>query len=234
MSHAGGTATNYIKWKEFLNKDIELYPLELPGRGKRFSCSLCDTMEDVIEDIFPLVSKEIDNSEYAFFGHSMGTIIIYELMQKITDMGYKDPLHIFFSGRFPPHISEKKKIHMLADEPFKEEIAQLGGIDKELAANPDILEIFLPILRADYKVLEQYNYVKTEPWNFNMSVLSGLEDKEVQEYNYLEWTRYTNKQCCYYEFEGDHFFINNNTEKIVRLINNTLSFPKNQVQSLCY
>ena len=94
--YAGGSAAVYNRWKEYLNPEIELRPVELSGRGERMDEPLYTNMEDLIEDVFQLLEGEFEESEYALLGHSMGAMIIYELSRKIIDNNLKLPLHIFF------------------------------------------------------------------------------------------------------------------------------------------
>ncbi|MBU2699295.1 surfactin synthase thioesterase subunit [Sporomusaceae bacterium BoRhaA] len=222
LPYAGGTAMVYTKWSKYLHKIIELYPLEMSGRGKRFGLQLFDNIEDTVDDLFKIMSKELDGSYYAIFGHSMGTLVIYELIRKIHQMEFSDPLHIFMSGRFPPHIRETKILHTLVDDRFKDEIIKLGGIPEEVIQNTEFFNIFMPILRADYKLIETYKYSGMDKWNFDISVFSGNNDPEVQEYDIRGWKNYTNKKCDFYEFNGGHFFINDDMIQVVQKINDIL------------
>lgn len=202
---------------------IRIYPIEIPGRGTRFAQPLWEDIEVIVDDIFEIIKRDINNSLYAFFGHSMGTILIYELTRRIKNAGYSEPLHIFLSGRFPPHINEKKLISDLPDDQFKKEIFELGGTPKELIESQELFDVFLPILRSDYKAIENYK-MKHEriKWTSNISVLYGSHDKEIVEHEYNEWANYTEGTCEFYKYCGDHFFIHKNTDKILDLLNNTL------------
>lgn len=225
LPYAGGTSMYYMKWKQYLCSNIEVYPLEMAGRGKRFGSNLFENMYDVVKDLFSILAKELDkldDFEYAFFGHSMGTVIIYELMKKIKQYNYKEPIHIFMSGRVPPSFQEKKIIHNLSYDEFKREISNLGGVPDDIINNNDVFDIFLPILRADYKIIETYKFSKSPKWNFDISVLNGRNDPEVEDYYISKWDMYTNKKCNFYLFDGGHFFINENTAEVVEKINNIL------------
>ncbi|MFZ5985655.1 MAG: thioesterase II family protein [Bacillota bacterium] len=236
LSYAGGSAMVYNSWKKTLDDLIELHPVEIPGRGTRYSEPLCDTMEEIVDNVLRSVIKELNGSDYAFFGHSMGTIIIYELIHRIRCLGYKEPLHTFFSGRFPPHFNEKNPLHKLQDEEFKSEIFKLGGTPKEFIDNQELFDIFMPILRADYTAIETYKYTRRAKWDFNISVLYGTQDIEVQQYDYSEWESYVNGECNFYEFAGDHFFIHSNEDQIVKIINCVLLesyIEKGSDKSIC-
>lgn len=110
--YAGGSAVAYNKWKKYNNTNIEIIPIELAGRGKRFGEELYDKIEDAVDDVYEIVKSNI-NGPYGLFGHSMGSIIAYELARKINNSNLPNPEYIFVSGRKPPHIeeNEKKYIH---------------------------------------------------------------------------------------------------------------------------
>lgn len=223
LPYAGGSASFYTNWKALISDDVELYPLELAGRGKRFGETFCKTMNEVVNDLFPFIKDNIENCRYAFWGYSLGAIIVYELMRKIIENNLNLPIHIFFAGRFPPHIRPMERIDLLANNLFRKKILEYGGVPREIASNEEILNIFMMIIKADYKVLGSYQYIHLNPWPFNISILGGLQDEEMRDYGYSEWEKYTTKCCNFYSFEGNHFFVKENEKTIIDLINNTLN-----------
>ena len=224
LPFAGGTASTYISWKKYMEGSIELKPIELSGRGKRFGESLCNNISEVVDDVFDQIHQDLNSQRYAFFGHSMGALIIYELMNKIKQKGCNDPEHIFFSGRFPPHIKDYSQLHILDDSEFISEVYKLGGIPEELMKYDELLQLIIPVLKADYKVVETYKHIeKKTNWNFDISVFYGSEDSEIEIKHAFEWKKYTAKDCSVFKFEGDHFFINENIVKITEIINNRLT-----------
>jgi len=159
----------------------------------------------------------------------MGTTLAYELIKKITDFGHKEPIHFFASGRHPPHITKEKNLYNKPDNEIKKEIFRLGGTPEELLKDDSLLKIFLPILRADYRIIENYNYSPSESvFNCGISVLNGLEDDEVTESDMDAWKAYTTGECSNYYFKGHHFYINTeeNQRKILGIINNVLCSDK--------
>ncbi|GMQ55835.1 hypothetical protein AN1V17_02270 [Vallitalea sediminicola] len=147
LPYAGGTEFIYYKWKKYLNSSIKLEPIEIKGRGKRFYEDFYQNIDEVVEDIFKNIKDKIVNEEYAIYGHSMGSILAYELYYKISNENIKRPKHIFFSGCKSPSIPRKKKqIYLLTDDEFIEELVNLSGTPKELADNEELLQLFLPTI----------------------------------------------------------------------------------------
>lgn len=116
---------------------------------------------------------------------------------------------------------DSKKLHLLPDKEFKEEIRQLGGTPDEILRNQKFFDFFKPILKADYKIVEEYKYIKNITLDSNITVLNGKEDT-IKEEELLAWAELTNKNCNIINFDGGHFFINNHTDTIVRIINEKL------------
>lgn len=222
LPYAGGSAKVYNKWKTYLAESIELCPVELPGRGRRFGERLHSTLDEAVNDVYALIGSELKGA-YAFFGHSMGTLIIYELLKIISQQRLVDPKHVFLSGRYPPHINRGRQLHALPDDEFIAEVLSLGGTPEELLESKELMDIFIPILRADYRIVENYVYADTSTkWDFDISVLAGKDDAIVSLDDAGQWSRYSNCDCKIYEFEGGHFFINDNLKKVTSIINDTL------------
>ncbi|OYD09090.1 thioesterase II family protein [Paludifilum halophilum] len=220
--YAGGSSVIYNRWRPWIDRRIELHPVELPGRGRRFAEPLCRQIDPLTEDIYNRIQGELDGTPFSLFGHSMGALLIYEVIRKIRAEKGEEPVHAFFSGRFPPHVRDGKVYHKLPDESFKKAILALGGTPREFIENREMIKLFLPVLRADFQVLETYVFQESEPMDRDISILYGQEDTDTPVGDLNEWQRYTKGNCRFYDYPGGHFFINEQTESIVRMINRTL------------
>ncbi len=222
--YAGGSAVIFNQWKQYLDPEIELVPVELAGRGKRIQESLYTDVPAAIEDVYGIVSKMINGAPFALFGHSMGGMISYQLYQKFREKGERSPAHVFFSGRSAPHVKrpEEKKYHLLEEEEFKKEVINLGGTPPEFFDHPELLEVFLPLLKNDFRLAEvNTQNGEIHPLECNISVFLGKDDDLTTE-QCDGWKKHTKELCSIHYFEGGHFFLHERTEQIVRLINNTL------------
>lgn len=224
LPYAGGSAIVYMTWKKFLDHKIELRPIELAGRGRRFSEPLYQNIEEAVTDIYHQISKELDGSPYALYGHSMGTILVYELLRRIREYKHQEPMHAFFSGRYPPFVYDKKEfIHKLPDHEFMMKIYEHGGTNEEILKNKELLDIFLPVLKADYKIVELYKHCNDIlKLDCSITVLNGSRDNYVEEMDIQRWEECTKKQCKFYTFDDGHFFINTYKQDIAGIINSTL------------
>lgn len=223
LPHAGAIANVYKSWKKYMHNSIEICPIEMPGRGKRINAPFYESIEAAADDVFKMIQEDIKHMPYAILGHSMGSMIGYELCHKLNQSNCIPPIHVFFSGRKAPHIPENnRKIHNLPDEEFINEIIKLGGTSLEVFRHEELKNFFLPILRMDYRICEIYDYVDKGQLNFDLSILYGKED-DMTAAEVIQWKQHTKKSCNIYEFSGGHFFINNLTENVVEIINRNLS-----------
>jgi surfactin synthase thioesterase subunit len=220
--YAGGSSSIYLKWKPFLAEFIDLHPVELAGRGRRINEALYRDVPAAIDDVFNFVVGELRHP-YAFFGHSMGAMIAYELAQKIRRMTLPSPMHIFVSGRRPPHSPrlDDKVYHRMEPETFRKEVLSLGGTPPELFQYPELADLYLPLLKNDFKLAETNCCDKPiEPLDCKMSGLFGKEDELAPEAE--GWQVHTKAAYSLHHFEGGHFFIQDQMPAVVSCINNTL------------
>ena len=222
--YAGGSAIMYAKWHTYIRSGIEIVPIELAARGTRMDEAVYKTFNEIIEDVLSQIIDVIRSSEYALFGHSLGGKIAYELARKINEKGLPNPKHVFFSGRGAPYVAGKneKKYSKMSDEEFREEILELGGTPPELFKSPDLLEVFMPILRNDFNLAEsELNGKILAPFPFDISIFLGKEEDLTSD-QIAGWKNFTTGNCAIYFFNGGHFFINDETEAIVQIVDKTI------------
>ncbi len=222
--YAGGSAAVFNSWRRYLHRQIELVAVELAGRGKRIYDPLYNDLDEAVEDVFGIIKDKLNEAPYALFGHSMGGVIAYELAQKIRQLPCAQPVHMFFSGRGAPHIAaeDDDPYWHLPDHEFKEKILELGGTPREFFEHPELLEVFLPLLKNDFKIAELYRGSETvKPLETDITVFIGKEE-EVTSERIIGWKTHSQRLCSLHFFNGGHFFINEQTQKVVKIINNTL------------
>lgn len=222
--YAGGSAIIYKKWGQFLDSRIDLRPVELAGRGKRFHEPLYENVAEAIDDVYDQIIDVIDAGEFAFFGHSMGAMISYQLCQKLQKLKQKLPSHVFFSGRGAPHVErpDKIKYHLLNEDDFISEVLNLGGTPPELFENSELMDFFLPLLKSDFKLAEtDLHSGEINPLYCNISVLMGKDEDFIAD-QCVGWEKHSHKQCAIHYFKGGHFFLNDQLEDVVGLVNDTL------------
>jgi surfactin synthase thioesterase subunit len=222
--YAGGAAASYNQWKQYLDPSIEYRSIELAARGRRMREPNYNSIDDAVDDVLNIIKNELTQTTYALFGHSMGSMVAFELAYKIKMNNLPMPVHLFLSGRAAPQISRDKKrtLHHLNDIEFKKQLLEMGGTPKEFFDHPELLEVFLPLLKGDFRLTETYTHPKKDaPLDVNMTVLSGKQDEDSTE-EVEAWRVHAGKDCQIHYFEGGHFFIHEETKRVVDIINGAL------------
>jgi medium-chain acyl-[acyl-carrier-protein] hydrolase len=219
--YAGGAAASYNGYRQYIDPTIEFRAIELAARGRRMRESNYDSIDDAVDDVFKIIKDELTQTPYTLYGHSMGSMIAFELAYRIRDNHLPMPIHIILSGRAAPHISRegKRTLHHLSDEEFKKQLLEMGGTPKEFFDHPELLEVFLPLLKGDFRLTETYIHGKKDaPLAVDLTVLSGKDDEDTTE-EVEAFRIHTSKTCDIHYFEGGHFFIHEEPQKVVNIIN---------------
>ena len=213
---AGGSASIYYKWRNYLGDKINIIPIELAGRGRRINELFKETIQETVDDIYNYIKDQL-YEPYILFGHSMGSILTFELINKIIKEKDNLPSKVFYSGRKPPHVPIEKHIHLLPDGEFLEELVSLGGVSNTFMENQELVDMFLPILRADFRMIENYKCKSIQVIDRDIHILYGSEeDLKMKELN--SWGMYTTEKLFIKKIEGNHFFIENNLELVMKYI----------------
>jgi medium-chain acyl-[acyl-carrier-protein] hydrolase len=221
--YAGGGASTFSSWSTSLTSDVEVCPIELPGHGCRLSEPLFNRLEPLIKELACALLPYLDKP-FAFFGHSMGGLIGFELAHLLCEDYNLRPVHLFISGRRAPQIPRSKPtIHHLTEPKFLNELSRLNGTPRAVLENTELMELFLPVLRADFTAIETYIYTPKPRLNSGITVLGGLQDFEIAYDNLEAWREQTNANFSMQMFQGDHFFINSNQATLLQFLNRELS-----------
>lgn len=222
IPYAGGSFYSMRGLEEKL-KNIDCITLELPGRGERIDEPLSSDLNFVVNDFFEKVIKAIERyDEYYFFGHSFGALLSYLLVQKTMASNCNKPKHLFVSGTGGP--SKKKKhenIHLLSKNDFWKEVKDMGGMISEVIKNEELMSFFEPIIRSDFELVSQYNYISDRKINMPITAFFGsIDDIELADKKL--WQKETDLEVDIIEFEGDHFYIFNHWDNLARAIMNKI------------
>ncbi len=192
--------------------------------GEPFYADMDEAAEDAAAQIIAHCESRSSDRMIAIFGHSMGSTLAFEVCRRLSAIGSRAaPSHLFCSGRAAPQAPNKRKrIHNLSDEQFQEEILRLGATPAAVFQEKALLEIYLPILRADYTLIEQYRYREGGArLSCDLTVLHGTEEDLTPEY--LEgWRLHTSGNYRRMSFPGGHFYMNEQTRQVAEWLNRTL------------
>jgi len=204
---AGGNqySFNFLK-EELSTTKINLVVLEYPGRGRRVKEPFMNTIEEIVDDLFVQVKREIQFGEYVLYGHSMGALVAYLIGQKIMKESLKKPLKLIVSGASAPSKNKKKNTYQLPSEDFWHKVDELGGLPEDIIKEQSLRSFFEPILRSDFKVIHHYDYSGSSLLDIPIDVFFGDQEKmEIEEI--VEWKTETTGEVNIRKLSGDHFFI---------------------------
>ena len=207
--YAGGSATIFRNWHTKLQTDLEIIAIELPGRGSRINEAAYDRLKPIIEAAAPAIIPHL-TKPYVFFGHSMGALLSFEMARYLRrhHPHVLAPSHLFVSGRSAPQCDkERLLLHTLAEPDLVREIRRLNGTPAEILADPELMELVLPLLRSDFAVYDTYVYEHDEPLSCPISAYAGLQDREMTRAEVKAWGEQTSGAFRISMFPGDHFFI---------------------------
>ncbi len=205
--YAGSSSLIFRTWPDSLPTNVEVCAIELPGRGRQINLPPFNKIELLVDAIASHIQPYLDKP-FAFFGHSMGGLVSFELARLLRKKHSISPVHLFVSGRRAPQIPHSKPpIHNLSEPAFIEELRHLNGTPKTVLENTELMQLFLPVLRADFAVLETYVYTPEPPLECPITAFGGLQDLEVSCDELQAWQNQTTGAFSLQTFPGDHFFL---------------------------
>jgi medium-chain acyl-[acyl-carrier-protein] hydrolase len=220
--YAGGAASLFRDWPEGLPTEVEVCPVQLPGRGARL-------MEPPFSHLSPLIDALADglrpllDKPFALFGHSLGSLVSFELARRLRTNYRMRPVRLFVSAAPAPHIPYRGlPIHNLPKNDFSAELRRLNGTPAELLNHEELMDIVLPALRADFALYENYRYSSEPPLNCPISTYGGLSDQKVKHCDLERWRDQTSVSFSIRMFPGDHFFLKTNEPLLLRALSQEL------------
>ncbi len=221
--YAGGNATLFRGWPIWLPSDIEVCAVALPGRGARIDEPPRRDLLSLSRDIAGVITQ-CSPVPFAFFGHSFGALLAFEVTRVLRERGAPAPAHLFVSARQAPDhaagdLAPAQPVH---DADFLARLIRLGGTPPEVLHDEQLMALLLPSLKADFIALDQWRYRAEKPLRVPISAIAGSEDRAVDAEAVRRWCAHTVSDFVFHLLHGDHFFIHSSEQKLVGLLVRTL------------
>jgi surfactin synthase thioesterase subunit len=206
LPFAGGAALAYRHWAERF-PDTDVLGVELPGHATRFREPLVTDMAALVEELADVV-RALPDLPLVLFGHSLGAFIAFDLAQRLAELGLEQPRWLVASAALPPdHRVHRAAATEWSDTELIGRLRRLGGTPAEILANPELMAMSLPIIRADYRLIATRRRPPYAPLACNVAAFSGSDDRSASPREVLGWARFSSGEFFAHEFAGGHFYI---------------------------
>ena len=222
LPYAGGGASTFRSWAQEAPGDLEVAAVQLPGRQKRWKEKPFTSLETLIPVLADALLPGL-RPPFALLGHSMGALIGFELARELRRRGRPLPFHLFVSGCRAPQIPPTAApIHDLPDPEFIDSLRRLNGTPAEVVADEELMRLFLPVLRADFALIETHRYKEQPPLPCPISAFGGLGDAEVSREDLTAWRMQTTGRFFSRFYTGGHFFLHEHHSALLGAIRQDL------------
>jgi medium-chain acyl-[acyl-carrier-protein] hydrolase len=205
--YAGGGASIFRTWSAGLPATIEVCPVQLPGRETRLKEAPYPHLPPLVQAMTQALMPSLDKP-FAFFGHSMGALVSFALARQLCRQANLRPVHLFVSACSAPQFPLLcHALHTLPDPELIEELRRLNGTPQAALACPELMQLMLPILRADFAMCATYAYASEPPLDCPITVFGGMQDVAVRRERLQAWRFQTGAACAFHTLPGDHFFL---------------------------
>ena len=208
LPHAGGGASAYRAW---LGKvpGVDVLPVQPPGREARLRDTPHEQMSSLVAELASVITEAAGSRPYAVYGHSLGALVAFETLREIRRRGGEQPVRLFASGCVAPHCvyDDGPRVTGMTQPEVVQMLRQLGGTPDWLLADPDVLGMILPAVRADFSVKESYSYVAEPPLEVPITVVASTADARAPHELQQRWQELTSAGCELHTLTGGHFAV---------------------------
>ncbi|WP_217562343.1 thioesterase II family protein [Streptomyces sp. GbtcB6] len=222
LPFAGGGAGFFREWEKLAMPEVTMLPVQLPGREERFLDPPFTDVADAVAELTPGILTEAgEEAAIALFGHSLGAVLAYEIARELERIGYPGLRHLYVSGSPGPYNGRSERVTGLPDQEFLSGVQRFAGYRHAALDHPDLVEILLPLLRADAEMHENYLPSGTGPLSVPITALRGEGDELVSREQSEQWANETGGPFTYREFPGGHMYLVDEREKVLRVVAGT-------------
>ncbi|MFI6173754.1 thioesterase II family protein [Nocardia sp. NPDC051052] len=221
LPHAGGSASYFLPVSKSLARECEVLSVQYPGRQER-------RLEPCIVEIGELAQRvaaelaEWADQPLAIFGHSMGSVLAFEVTRILEANGIQ-PVALFVSGRRAPSATRVAAMHLLPDSELIKAIRSMEGTSESLLNDDEMIQLILPTIRSDYRAIESYRYTPSPAISAPIHAFIGDRDPQVSEDEADDWRHHTKSEFTLNVYTGGHFYLNTHAQRVISFIGTILA-----------
>lgn len=214
--HAGGSASYYFPMSAALAPEFDVFGVQYPGRQDRYSEPFIETIDELADQAHAALSA-VPDAPLAFFGHSMGAVLAFEVARRCEAAGDRKVLTVFASGsRAPSRYGDERQAK--TDTDLVRVMRELGGTDPRVLENPDLLATFLPAFGNDYRALQDYRRGTDVGISAPVVVMTATDDPKTSVDDARAWHGHTTGGGEVHTFAGGHFYLEKQPQKVVDVV----------------
>ena len=223
FAFAGGNATMYRRFHEFMPNDVDVCCVQLPGHGRRAHETPYDRLDLLIDALREALEPQLDRP-FALFGHSMGALVAYELARALRRHDGPRPLLLGVAGRSAPRPGlSGRALHRMPSRDLFAELRALNGTPSTALESEALMEFAEPLLRADFKLVETWEHLPEAPLRVPIVAFAGTRDPAAPASDIDRWRNETSRSFKSYVIPGDHFFIQSSQELVASILGAALN-----------
>ena len=222
---AGAGGHVFAQWSRHFGSAVSLRSVQLPGRGVRLKEAPIRSWPMLRQELLQAL-RPLTGDRYAFFGHSMGALMAYDMALALHGEGLPPPEQLFLSAHRAPHLpNPSPPTTGMDDQAFLRKLRDLNGTPAEVLANRELMAMLLPALRADMELVESYACPTPCPLPTPIVAFAGTGDRSTAVGEVMAWQEFTSAEFSAHEFSGDHFYIFPHAQQLAALMSTTLLAP---------
>ncbi|MEU7750176.1 alpha/beta fold hydrolase [Micromonospora sp. NPDC049101] len=222
--HAGGSASYFTSFSAELRSTLQVLAIQYPGRQDRLRDRCLSSIVELAEESYRALRPLLDRP-VAFFGHSMGAMIAFEVATLMRERLDAAPTILFASGRRAPSRFRDESVHLRDDAGLIAELKTLSGTDSRILDDEDVLRMILPSMRSDYRAVESYRYRPGPPLTCPITAIIGEDDGKVNQDEARSWGDHTTGEFRLHVLPGGHFYLAEQRQAVADLVARQLLAP---------
>lgn len=227
--YAGGGASLFRPWADALLPEVEVCPIQFPGREHRLAEPAYTRMDALVQALAEAIYPYLDRP-FAFFGHSMGGLICFELARQLRRMYDRHPVRLYIAAHRAPHLPNPSVTSMLIyNQPLEmfKEVLRFEGTPERILQNDELMRVLMPTLRADFELCDTYEYRDDSPLECPFSLFGGLADTRIDTASLEAWRTHSSEACTLRMLPGSHFFLHTAQDLLLAAIAQDLGVQLN-------